>query len=220
MKSKNKIITTTSLLATLLLSHPAAVWAQEKPEAKEAAPSAAKDAAQPLAQLAGKDAAKPAAIFQKPGLLTSVGQSSDIVVVKTLLNTRLKMGLDVKTMAQPEDLAGIKTLLVVLGASTKGMGAAGLNLDKEMDRARALVKTAKDKGIDILALHVGGESRRGKTTSDLSEIVIPSAKYVVVLESGNKDKDFTNIAAKGSAGITEAAKLADVGDAIKALFKE
>ena len=156
----------------------------------------------------------------KPGLITSIGQSSDIAVVKALLNTKLKLGLDVKPMAQPADLGGVKTLVMVLGTSAKGMGAAGLNLDKEGERTKELVKAAKDKGIAILALHVGGESRRGKTTDDLVEVVVPAAKQVVVVASGNKDKFFSNLAAKNNVPIAEAANLAAAGDALKALFAE
>lgn len=156
----------------------------------------------------------------KPGVITSVGQSSDVAVVKALLNTKLKLGLDVKPTAQAADLDGVKTLVMVLGTSAKGMGAAGLNLDKEAERTKAVVKAAKDKGIAILALHVGGESRRGKTTDDLLQIVVPEAKQIVVVASGNKDKIFNTLAAKGNVPVTEVASLAAAGDALKALFAE
>ena len=109
---------------------------------------------------------------------------------------------------------------MVLGASTKGMGAAGLDLDKEMERAKLLVKAAKEKGIKILGLHVGGESRRGKTTDDLLEIVLPESTHIVVVASGNKDKLFNTLAAKNSVPVTEVPNLAAAGDAVKALFQE
>ncbi len=44
--------------------------------------------------------------FSGPGLLTSVGQSSDVAIAKVLLNTQLKLGLDYKPTAQPADLPG------------------------------------------------------------------------------------------------------------------
>jgi hypothetical protein len=195
-------ITLSFILLGLLLSPP--VGAQDKPEAKPEA--------KPEPKLEAK--------FSKPGLITAVGQSSDIAVVKALLNTRLKLGLDVKPMAETADLAGVKTLVVVLGASSKGMGAAGLNLDKEIERAKTLVKAAREKGIKILSLHVGGESRRGKTTNDLLEIVVPESAHVVVVASGNKDKIFNTLAAKNHVPVTETANLAAAGDAAKALFLE
>jgi len=158
--------------------------------------------------------------FAKPGLLTSVGQSSDVAVVKALLNIKLKLGLDVKPTAQAADLEGVKTLVMVLGTSAKGMGAAGLNMDKEIERAKALVKAAKEKGIPILSLHVGGEGRRGKTTDDPLQVVLPESAQVVVVASGNKDKMFNTLGDKNKVPVTEVANLAAAGDAVKRLFPE
>lgn len=162
--------------------------------------------------------ARAASSFEKPGLITSVGQSSDIAIVKVRLNTQLKLGLDVKPLAQPADLAGMKSLVVVVGASAKGLGAAGLDMAKEIERATALLKAAKERGIKVLVLHTGGEGRRGKTSNDLIDIVVPSADHVVVVASGNKDKAFNRLAPKG-AGVVEVATLAASGDAVKAVFQ-
>ena len=159
--------------------------------------------------------------FEKPGLITTIGQSSDIAVVKALLNNRLKLGLDVKPTAQPADLAGVKTLVVVLGASTKGLGSAGINLDQEKERAQALMKAAKENHVQVLGLHVGGETRRGKTTDDLIELTICDMKQVVVVASGNQDKFFNKAAEKcKEVPVTEVPTLVAAGDAVKNLFAE
>ncbi len=158
--------------------------------------------------------------FAKPGLITTIGQSSDIAVVKALLNSRLKLGLEVKPNAQAADLAGIKTLVVVLGASTKGLGSAGIDLDQEKARAQALIKAAKEQHVQVLGLHVGGETRRGKTTDDLIELTICDMKQVVVVASGNKDKVFNTLAEKCNVPVTEVPNLAAAGEAVKALFAE
>ena len=194
-----------SVLLTLVLSCPMGALAADSADAK--APASTEAAA---AKLEPK--------FVKPGLVTAAGQSSDIAVVKALLNTRLKLGLEIKPMAAATELGDSKTLVIVLGASTKGMGAAGLDLDKEIERTKAVVKAAKEKGIKILGLHVGGESRRGKTTNDLLEVVVPECTHVVVVASGNKDKMFNTLAAKNNVPLTEVQNLAGAGDAVKALF--
>jgi hypothetical protein len=167
-------------------------------------------------------AAAPAAAktFSRPALVTSVGQASDIVVVKALLNTQLKMDLAVKPVAQPADLAGIKTLILVVGASAKGLGAAGLDMAKELARTRELVEAAHQQKVPILVLHTGGESRRGKTSNDLIDAVVPQADHVVVVASGNKDKRFDTLAATRKTPVTEVEKLAAAGEAVKALFEE
>lgn len=157
--------------------------------------------------------------FERPGLLTSVGQSSDIAIVKVMLNTQLKLGLEYKPLAQPAEVAGMKTVVIVAGASTKGLGAAGLDIAKEMERATALVKAAKAAGARILVMHTGGEARRGKTSNDVISIVAPEADYIVVVAAGNKDKLFNTLATKRNVPVVEVEKMADAGAAVKTVFK-
>jgi hypothetical protein len=165
-------------------------------------------------------AAEAQIVFETPGLITSAGQSSDVAIVKVMLNTQLKLGLEYKPLAQPADLAGMKTLIVSVGASTKGLGAAGLDMDKEIARVTAVIKTAKAAGVRILVMHTGGEARRGKTSNDLIQVVAPQADYVVVVAAGNKDKLFNTIAARQNVPVMEVAKIADAGSAVKAVFKQ
>lgn len=155
--------------------------------------------------------------FERPGLLSSIGQSSDIAVVKVLLNTRLRLGLDVKPLAQPPDLAGRKTLVVVVGASSKGLGAIGLDVSREVDRAKSLLSAAREQKIGVIALHTGGPSRRGTTTDGLIRAVVPLADQVVVVSSGNRDRIF-QAASGGRVPVVEVESLSEVGDAVQALF--
>ena len=155
--------------------------------------------------------------FERPGILTSIGQSSDIAVVKVLLNTHLQLGLDVRPLAQPPELDGKRTLVVVVGASSKGLGAVGLDVSREADRARALLAAARRQKVGIVALHVGGPSRRGRTTDDLIRCVVPMADYVVVVSAGNRDRVF-QAAAEGRTPIVEVESLSAVADAVQAVF--
>ncbi len=172
-----------------------------------------------LLALGGSAAVAAGVTFAAPGLITSVGQSSDVAIVKVMLNTQLKLGLEYKPLAQPADLAGKKTLVVVLGASTKGLGAAGIDMDKEIARTKALIKAARDAGVKVLAMHTGGEARRGKTSNDLIEIVVPQADYVIVVASGNQDKFFNTLAEKAKVPVVEVEKMAQAGEAAKAVFR-
>ncbi|MFH1176320.1 MAG: DUF6305 family protein, partial [Acidobacteriota bacterium] len=104
------------------------------------------------------------------------------------------------------------------GASVKGLGAAGLDMAKEIARTRALLDAAHERQIKILAMHTGGESRRGKTTNDLINLVVPEADYVIVVASGNKDRVFQMAAAKRATPVIEADSLVAAGDAVKAVF--
>ena len=73
-------------------------------------------------------------VFERPGLITSVGQSSDIAIVKVMLNTQLKLGLEYKPLAQPADLAGMKTVVIVVGRQHEGARRGGPRHRKEMER--------------------------------------------------------------------------------------
>ena len=100
-----------------------------------------------------------------------------------------------------------------------GMGAGGgLIVGTQAGTCLAL-GAARDKGIKTLVLHTGGEARRGKTSNDMIEAVMPGADYVVVVASGNKDRLFNTLAAKRNIPVVEVEKTTALADAIRAIFK-
>lgn len=121
--------------------------------------------------------------------ITSVGQSSDGMMVKVLLK-KMKIEPDYDALMKPEKLGGQKVLVAVVGGSSKGLGAAGINKDDEKARGQALIEAAKKKKMKVIIMHVGGDGRRG----DLSDMFIKAVtKYgdrVIVVKSGNADKIF------------------------------
>lgn len=159
-------------------------------------------------------------VFPQPGMIVSVGQSSDAAIVKVLLNTKMKLGLAYKPTAQAGDLAGLKTVILVVGASAKGLGAAGLDLGQEIRRTEALLKAAREKGIKVLVMHTGGQSRRGKSSNDLIEVAMREADAAVVVAAGNADRFFNKLAEKRGIPVFEVAKINDAGEAVKELFPE
>jgi len=168
-------------------------------------------------------AAAQAASFQKfsgQAYLTSVGQNSDAAVMKVLLNTRLKMGMEYNIAVKADALGDIKTLVLVLGASNKGLGAAGVTIEQEMDRARALIAYAKAKGVRILSLHTGGSARRGESSNALISLCVPASDYVVVVAEGNKDQFFNEQCGRAGVPLAEVATLAEAGTVFKSLFAE
>ena len=100
---------------------------------------------------------------QTPVLVTSCGQSPGPARVKVFLQ-RLQMDYEMKDTATVKDLAAkpYKTLIVVTGASLKGMGAAGVSITDEIARVNALMADAKKKGITVIGAHVEGMERRAK----------------------------------------------------------
>jgi len=75
----------------------------------------------------------PAFTADPPVLLTSAGQSADFQIIKVLLD-RLRVPSTAKPLAKPDDLKDARTLLVAVGGSVKGLGAAGVDADQELAR--------------------------------------------------------------------------------------
>ena len=160
----------------------------------------------------------PAPEFDQPLLITSAGMGPEVQLAVILAK---RAGLDHKLLkeAEPADLAGFKTLAVVVGASLKGLGAAGLDVTKEKERVAAVLGEARDKGIPVIVLHLGGEARRGELTDEMVEACLPAAKLAVVLKSGNKDGLFTRICEASAVPLVEVEKTADTADVLKSAFK-
>jgi len=133
-------------------------------------------------------------IAQKPAFLTSIGQSADIEMVKVLFE-RAALPHNMSPQAKAAELAasGAKTLILVVGGSTKGLGAAGISADAELDRAKSLIAESKKLGMTIIGIHVGGEARRGELSDKFIQAAIPACDYVVVVADGNKDGFFDRL---------------------------
>ena len=139
-----------------------------------------------------------APIAAKPAFLTTVGQSADIEMVKVLLD-RSAVPYTANAQAKAGDLAasGAKTLVVVLGGSTKGLGAAGISAEAELDRAKAVLAEAKRLGMTVIGMHVGGEARRGQLSDRFIQAAVSSCHYVVVVADGDKDGFVTRLCGAG-----------------------
>jgi len=139
-----------------------------------------------------------------PILLTSCGQSPGPTFVKLFLG-RMGYDFEMKDQATPQDLldaqsAGtpFKSLIIVTGASLKGMGAAGTSMREELNRTEDLIAEAKRQGIFIIGAHVEGMDRRaqGASPGDNSDeqsidAVMPNSDAMLVRLDGNEDRRFT-----------------------------
>jgi len=114
-------------------------------------------------------------------------------------------------------VSSYKTVILVVGGSSKGLGAAGINQDQEEARAKAIIGSAKDAGTKILFMHVGGDARRGELTDRFVTITAPAAQYLIVVADGNKDNFISNAA--GGVPMDMADTLGDAGRLLKAAFK-
>ena len=115
-----------------------------------------------------------------------------------------------------------KTVIFAIGASLKGMGASGLTLDSEEARLRKVIDFCKQKKISVMAVHIGGESKRGPAGSDnerMIDAVAPYADYIVVTKDSNKDGRFTKIAESKKIPLTEIEYALGLVDIVKKVLQ-
>lgn len=158
------------------------------------------------------------AIAEQPALLTSVGQSADVEMVKVMMDkAELKYSID--NMSDGSDLGDAKTLVLAIGGSSKGLGAAGIDADQEIARVEKLINAADEAGLTILALHIGGEARRGDLSDKFIAPCFTKADYAIVVKEGNKDGMMTELASKAGIPMDEVTSMGEVLTPLKAAFK-
>jgi hypothetical protein len=133
--------------------------------------------------------------------VTPVGQTPDGLKVK-MLAKRLKVEPEYNAILTKDMLAEQKVLIAVIGGSTKGLAAAHITREQEVERSVALLEEARRKDIKVLIMHIGGEYRRGKMTDMFIEAVAGLGDRIIVVRSGNADGLFTRARAK-DAGLIE-----------------
>ncbi len=186
-----------------------------------------------------------------PVLTTSAGQSPDVTTLNIVLEeAEIKYDYcDVPTPDMIEKgvgLAGLeskegfhvevytdtakfpagtpyKTIIFAIGASLKGMGASGLTVDSEVNRLKKVVDYCKQKKIFIIAVHVGGESKRGAAGSDnerMIDAIAPLADYLIVTKDSNKDGRFSTIAVNKNIPLTQIDYALGLVDIMKQVFQQ
>ena len=152
-----------------------------------------------------------------PALLTPFGQSQDANAVK-LMTKKLEVEYDMTCFADKVDWAKYKTMIVVLGGSGKGLGAAGLDIPSELKRCQDLVAAAKEKGVKILAMHIGGQDRRGPNSEPFLTFM-GDADFAVVRADGNADEYFTKLCAEKNVPLYTIEKTGDLRKVMPELLK-
>ena len=152
-----------------------------------------------------------------PVLITSFGQSADVSMLDALMK---KVGAEYTfaATASAEDAAGYKTIIIASGASSKGLGAAGISQEDEIARAEAIAQTAKDNDITVIVAHMGGAARRGTLSDQFSDLALGCADYIMVVEEGNDDGKFSDAATDAGIPITMLYTIADAVTPLQEIF--
>lgn len=158
---------------------------------------------------------------QLPVLVTSAGQCPQVLVVSLFagmaglkfdLHPRPTVEMLKKGVGLGEDSGAkigtnleeyplgthYKTVFITMGASMKGMGAAGISADEENKRVEKVVKWFKEqKDVFIIGVHVAGEDRRYHYLSEgMIDRVAPFCDLLLISYESDEDKRFTEISEK------------------------
>ena len=176
-------------------NEPAAPPAQNEPAAP-AEPSAPSEPAT-AAEFDGK--------LHGPFIMTTCGQSTGSVMFHMVaVQAGLTSTDEHQLLASDLDsvAAGAQTLVITTGTSGKGMGAAGTDVDDEIERCTAVAKAAKEKGMLVVAAHIEGMSRRTDANDQASiDAMLPLADVIVCVEDSNSDNLFSDYASNNDVPI-------------------
>jgi hypothetical protein len=164
---------------------------------------------------------------QPPILVTSCGQTIGPNTLGVILR-KVGVEYEVNALATVADLKAkpYKSLIVTMGASLKGMGAAGIDIEDEIRRAESLIAEARKLKITVFGAHVEGIKRRaqgaeaGDTTDEQTiDAVAPRSDILLVWKDGNPDGRFTTIAAQKKIPMVEVEKQLDLVKELEKIFK-
>ncbi len=209
----NKKISALLLAGAMMLSLAACGAKEEAPAPAPSAPSTSTST-----EATGEVAGLTAPIAEGPALVTSGGQSADYQMIATVMG---KVGMDytVSNLCTSADLGDAKTLIVVVGGSSKGLGAAGIDADGELARLTELLDGAKSAGLTVIAMHTGGEARRGELSDKFITPIFEKADYAIVVTSGDEDGLMSGICASKGIPMDGIASISEVATVLPAAFK-
>ena len=186
---------------------PAEAPAEEAP-ATEEAPAETGEAA-PATEVSGDS-------IQAPMIVTTCGQSPGAVMVNMVaVQSGFTSASDNSLTAETLDTSAYKTLVVTAGTSMKGMGAAGTDVDTEIERCTALMQAAKDAGMVVVGAHIEGMARRTDNSDKKSiEAVMGMADVILVVEDSDSDGFFTDYAAQNNKPLIKVSEALDIASVI------
>jgi len=138
-------------------------------------------------------------VFEQPVIVTSAGQSPGALQLTVVAKmAKIEHTFEKLLDADQFEAETYKTLIIVVGASGKGLGAAGIEIDAEFQRVVLLAQKAKEHGTKIILGNLEGESRRGTSSDEILLALAPYADALFAKVDANQDNLFTKISEERS----------------------
>jgi hypothetical protein len=107
------------------------------------------------------------------------------------------------------------------------MGAAGIDIEDEIERTSQLIMEARTQGITIIGAHITGLKNRaqgaapGDNTDELSiDAVAPESDLILINKEGNEDGRFTIISEEKNIPMIQVEKNLELLEKLKELFSK
>lgn len=164
-------------------------------------------------------------IAEEPIITTTCGQSPGALMVRQIaLRQKLNCVQDDLLTAdflreKYEAGEGFRTLIITIGTSGKGLGAAGIDMIDEENRINAAIEEAKNQGILVIGVQIEGAPRRVDADDEKSmTIVAPQSDILVVHEAANKDNYYTILAEEKGIPLYIISKPLDFVEPLRKIF--
>ena len=156
---------------------------------------------------------------EEPVLITSGGQSPGALQMMVLAKgAKIDHVFEINITADYEKLGDFKTMIIVAGASSKGLGAAGIDIDTEIARLEALVAAAADKGVKVVIAQIEGATRRGSSSDLVIDTLIDSCNLMLIKQDADNDGKFSSLAEEKGIDIIFFKKTSDARGVLKDIF--
>lgn len=153
-----------------------------------------------------------------PYMLTSLGQSADAAMVKAVLS-KTGVEVDEDILVEAEGLEGYKTLIIAVGGSSKGLGAAGIKPEEELARGEKIRDFANANDMNVLVIHVGGTNRRGDLSDMYIKVSLEMADAFLVVKGGDDDGIFSNYASSNKIPMKTLDSIANLQEPFQSIFQ-
>jgi len=157
--------------------------------------------AETVAAEAETEAEEAELIAEEPMVVTTCGQSPGSLMAQQLarregITAERQDLLTVDYLIEKHEAGeGFRTLMITIGTSGKGLGAAGIDMADEEARINALIEEARNQGMVVIGGQIEGEERRVDRGDERSmEIVAPQVDILIVHVGANKDNYYTDLA--------------------------
>ena len=159
-------------------------------------------------------------ILKSPLIATTCGQSPGALMVK-LISQRAGLECDQEDLLTIEGLKAkpYQTIIITMGTSMKGMGAAGTDINAEVRRINTLIEEARKQEIVIIGAHIEGMARRVDKYDQISiETVANKADLIIVKADSDSDQYFTKLAEERNVPIYTVQETLDLQQLFEELF--